>query len=241
MNPQLGTFLSIGSPAVAELAALSGFDWVLLDLEHGCVTEAAMPDQLRALRGSETRAIVRVGAPHSDLIARILDWGAHGIMVPHVNSVAAAESIVHAAHYAPRGHRGYSRTVRAHHFGLRSPEQAPTPVIMAQIESVEGVNHADGIAAVDGIDVLFIGPADLEFDLNCRAASAPGDFVDCLRTVVAAARNSGKASGILARDPADVPNFLKLGFTYVAVDSDIAILRKAWQRIRSSAFESPYC
>ena len=91
---RLGTWLSIGSPAIAELAGLCGFDWVLLDLEHGCETEAALPNQIRALRGSHTQAIVRVGAPHPDLISRVLDWGANGIMVPHVNSAAQAEATI---------------------------------------------------------------------------------------------------------------------------------------------------
>jgi hypothetical protein len=92
-TPSIGTWLSTGSPVIAELAALSGFDWVLLDLEHGNESEASLPNQLRGLRGTRTRGIVRVGAPHADLIARVLDWGAHGIMVPHVNSAAEARRI----------------------------------------------------------------------------------------------------------------------------------------------------
>ncbi|MEO6751496.1 MAG: aldolase/citrate lyase family protein [Chthoniobacteraceae bacterium] len=234
MKTQIGTFLSIGSPAIAELAALSGFDWVLIDLEHGSGPEATVPDQLRALRGSQTRGIVRVGAPHPDLIARVLDWGAHGIMVPHVNSAAAAEAIVQAAHYAPRGHRGYSRSVRAHDFGLRPPEETPAPILMAQIESIEGVNHAGEIARVDGIDVLFVGPADLQFDLKNRASAAPGDFAQCLAIVAAAAKAAGKHAGILIREPAELPRHLALGFTHLAIDSDLSILRKAWQQTLSN-------
>jgi 2-dehydro-3-deoxyglucarate aldolase/4-hydroxy-2-oxoheptanedioate aldolase len=233
MKTQLGTFLSIGSPTVAELAALSGFDWVLIDLEHGSGSEAGVVDQLRALRGSRTEGIVRVGAPHADLIARVLDWGAQGIMVPHVNSVSAAEAIVQAAHYAPRGRRGYSRSVRAHDFGRRPPEETPVPTLMAQIESIEGVRHAAEIALVDGIDVLFVGPADLQFDLKNRPASAPGDFAQCLRTVAAAAKAANKQAGILMRDPADAPRYRDSGFTYIAIDSDISILRKAWQHTLS--------
>lgn len=230
MNAQsnLGTWLSVGSPVIAELAALCGFDWVLLDLEHGSASEATLPDQLRALRGRPTKGIVRVGAPHGDLIARVLDWGADGIMVPHVNSVAEAKSIVQAAHYVPRGHRGYSRTVRAYDYGLRSPDEAPMPLIMTQIETIEGVSHAADIARVDGVDVLFAGPADLQFDLKNRPGSAPGDYAYCLQMVVAAARDAGKAAGILVRDPADVAHHRDLGFTYIAVDSDLSILRKAW-------------
>lgn len=233
MKIHIGTFLSFGSPAIAELAALSGFDWVLIDLEHGSASEAAVPDQLRALRGSKTRGIVRVGAPHADLIARVLDWGAHGIMIPHVGSAAAAEAIVQAAHYAPRGARGYSRSVRAHEFGLRPAELTPAPIIMAQIESIEGVNHAAEIAHVAGIDVLFVGPADLQHDLTHRAAAAPGDFAECLSLVVAAAKGAGKETGILARDLADVPHYLEQGFTQIAIDSDLAILRKNWQQTLS--------
>lgn len=227
----LGTWISTGSPAIAELAAMSGFDWVLLDLEHGCESEAAIPHQLRALRGSRTAGIVRVGAPHPELIARALDWGAQGIMVPRVNSVAHAEAIVQAAHYAPRGQRGFSRTVRAYDYGLNPPgPDTPAPLLIAQIETIEGVEHAAQIARLDGIDVLFVGPADLQFDLKTRAASASRGYAQCLTHVVAAARSAGKAAGILVRDQADLQSHLDLGFTYVAVDSDLAILRKAYQQ-----------
>jgi 2-keto-3-deoxy-L-rhamnonate aldolase RhmA len=234
----IGTWLSVGSPAIAELAALCGLDWVLIDLEHGCAAEAAVPDQLRALRGSRTMGIVRVGAPHADLIARVLDWGARGIMVPHVNSPAEAERIVRAAHYAPRGQRGYSRTVRAHDYGLRSPDETAAPLIFAQIETVEGVNRCSEIARVAGVDVLFVGPADLQHDLKHHTA-APADLAQCLDVVVAAATTAGKAAGILVRDPADVGRHRQLGFTHIAVDSDLAILRKAWQQTVAKLREQP--
>jgi len=230
--PSIGTWLSTGSPVIAELAALSGFDWVLLDLEHGNESEASLPNQLRGLRGSRTRGIVRVGAPHADLIARVLDWGAHGIMVPHVNSAAQAELVVQAAHYTPRGHRGLSRSVRAYDYGLNPPGDAmPVPLIMAQIETVEAVKCVAEIASTDGIDVLFVGPSDLQFDLKNQADSTVNDYQQCLRAVVSAAKNAGKAAGILVRDATDLPTHRDLGFTYIAVDLDIAILRKAYAKI----------
>jgi 2-dehydro-3-deoxyglucarate aldolase/4-hydroxy-2-oxoheptanedioate aldolase len=228
---RIGTWLSIGSTAVAELAGMSGFDWLLFDLEHGCQTEAALPDQLRALRGTPTQAIVRVGAPHGDLISRVLDWGAAGIMVPHVNSAAQAEHIVQAAHYAPRGHRGVARSVRVCDYGLKPPPtDSAKPIIMAQIETVEAVKHVDEISRVDGINVLFVGPADLQFDLTHHADPACGDFASCLQTVSAAARKAGIASGILLRELSEVSSHLEQGFTHIAVDSDLSILRKAWQK-----------
>lgn len=234
-NTSIGTWLSIGSPVIAELAALSGFDWVLLDLEHGSAPEAAVPEQLRALRGSRTQGIVRVGAPHADLIARVLDWGAHGIMVPHVNSVAEAEAVVRAACYPPRGRRGFSRTVRAHDYGLRVPGSTPAPLLMAQIETLDAVNQSSGIAGVEGIDVLFVGPADLQHDLKHRSLPASGDFEDCLSRVVAAARAAGKAAGILVRDPAELPQRLKQGFSHLAIQSDLALLRDAFGKLRQIA------
>jgi len=232
---QLGTFLSIGSPAIAELAAESGFNWVLIDLEHGCESDGSLPHQLRALRGSRTKAIVRVGAPHAELISRVLDWGADGIMVPHVNSAAEAEAIVQAAHYAPRGHRGFSRTVRAYGYGLRPPgDKMPMPLLMAQIESVVGVTHAAEIARVEGVDVLFVGPADLQFDLQHQPA-ADWDYAACLRSVVTATQTAGKAAGILVRELTDLHSHVDLGFTHVAVDSDLSILRNAYRQVLSAA------
>jgi len=233
-NPQIGTWLSLGSPVVAELAALCGFDWALLDLEHGCDSEAAIPSQLRAMRGSPIRGIVRVGAPYADLIARALDWGASGIMVPHVDSAAEAAALVQAAYYAPKGRRGFSRSVRAHDYGLRVPEAAQKPTLMAQIESAEAVRNAAEIANVDGIDVLFVGPADLQFDLDTHSIPIHGTYEESLRAVVKAAHSAGKAAGILVRDLSGISHHLELGFTWVAVESDVAILRKAYQLILSS-------
>lgn len=225
---KLGAWLSIGTPFIAELAAQSGFDWLLLDLEHGCSTEAAILPQLQAMRGTDARGIVRVGAPYPDLIARVLDWGAHGLMIPHVNTVAEAEDIVKATRYSPQGSRGFSRTVRANDYGLRPIGDVAAPLVMAQIETIEGVKHAPEIAGVEGIDVLFIGPSDLRHDLEHRADIALGDFDHCASHVIEAANAAGKDTGILVRDFNDVTKYRDLGFKYIAVDSDLAILRKSY-------------
>ncbi|MEQ1861070.1 MAG: aldolase/citrate lyase family protein [Chthoniobacteraceae bacterium] len=224
-QPNLGTWLSIGSSVIAELAAQCGFDWLLFDLEHGCASESALLAQLQAAR--DVAKIVRVGAPHADLIARVLDWGADGIMVPHVASAAEAEACVSAMRYPPRGTRGVSRSVRAHGYGLRAFEPAE-PLFFAQIETIEAVERAAEIAQVDGVDVLFVGPADLRFDLEARKASH--DYDACLREVAAAS----KPCGILLRDPAEADKVRKLGFTHIAFDSDLGILRSGYQRITTN-------
>jgi 2-dehydro-3-deoxyglucarate aldolase/4-hydroxy-2-oxoheptanedioate aldolase len=234
-TPCIGTWLSSGSPVVAELAALSGFAWVLVDMEHGNGTEADLPNQLRALKGTTTQGIVRVGAPHSDTIARYLDWGAPGLMVPHVHSAAMAEAVVRAAHYPPLGERGFSRSVRAYQFGMSAvTPKTSTPLLMAQIETGESVRKARDIAKVRGIDVLFVGPADLQLDLATYQDSAPGAYEECLSLVCEAARAEGKAAGILLRDLSDLQKHIDLGFKCIAVDSDLSLLRKGFQEIQQA-------
>lgn len=229
MKAHIGTFLSIGSPAIAELAAECGFDWVLIDLEHGCESEAALPNQLRALGGSAVIAIVRVSAPHPDLIGRVLDWGAQGIMVPHVNTAAEAEHCVRAAHYPPHGRRGVARTVRAHGYGLRPLGDNPSkPIILAQIETAEAVENVAAIAGVPGIDALFVGPADLSFDLNARQSSR--SYQDCLTAVLKAAADHRKGCGILVRHSDDLAKIKSLGFDWLAVDSDLSLVREGFRR-----------
>ncbi|HYI28264.1 MAG TPA: aldolase/citrate lyase family protein [Bradyrhizobium sp.] len=227
----IGTWLSIGSPVIAELAAESGFDWLLFDLEHGCGSEATLLAQLQAVRGTTAAAIVRVGAPHADLIGRILDWGADGIMLPRVSTAAEAEACVQASHYPPRGRRGFARTTRAGNYGLRAPETATPPLIFAQIENIEGVENARDIANVEGIDVLFVGPADLRFDLQARPAQATRDYDACLAEVAAAADGAGRQSGILTREASEISKLRSGGYTLIAIDSDLGILRAGYQRI----------
>src|SRR5436190_3613818 len=178
---RLGTWISSGSSVITEIAGESGFDWLLFDLEHGCTTEADLLPQFQALRGSPTSAIVRVGAPHPDLIARVLDWGADGIMVPHVSTAAEAEACVRAMRYPPRGLRGLARGVRTYGFGLRplKDEALPAPILFAQLETIEAVENAEAIAQVDGVDVLFVGPADLQFDLKARSEKATREYQAC--------------------------------------------------------------
>jgi len=225
----IGTWLSIGSPVIAELAAECGFEWLLFDLEHGCGSEATLFSNLQAIRHTSAAGIVRVGAPTADLILRVLDWGAEGIMVPHVSSREEALRCVEAVHYAPRGSRGFSRSARTYGYGLRAPkanEPIPGPAIIAQIESVKGVENAAEIAAVEGIDVLFVGPADLNFDLQTGGSSR--EFSSCLAEVLEAAAQAGKQAGILVRNREDIPQYAAMGFQFVAVDSDLAILRQTY-------------
>jgi len=229
---QLGTWLQTGSSIIAELADVSGFDWLLLDLEHGCGTDAVVLPQLQTIR--RATPIVRVGAPHPEIIARALDWGAAGIMVPMVSTAEKAEACLRAMHYPPRGDRGLARMVRGFEYGLRPAEaELPRPVFFAQIETIEGVANARAIAAVDGVDVLFIGPMDLQLQLQSYPQSAKLDYAGCLREVAAAAESAGKACGLLLRQTDDAAAIQALGFTHLAIETDITVMREGYRQLLS--------
>lgn len=233
-QPTVGTWFSIGSPVIVEIAAVSGISWALFDYEQGSAPESALPDNLRAVAGSTLLPLVRVGARHPDVIMRALNWGAQGIMIPHVESAEDAENCVQMIHYAPRGRRGLSRSTRATGYGTCAIDfvnNPPRPLVILQIESLKGARNAQSIAAVDGVDMLFVGPSDLTFDLSVHPADPVLDYNGCLAAVVAAARSEDKCCGILVRDEADVPQLRQAGFDHLAIDSDVAILRRRYQQI----------
>lgn len=228
----LGTFLSLGSPAVAEVCGKYPFDWILIDGEHGAGTgEEALFRMLQAMGKTRARKIVRLGEPSHAHIQHALDWGADGLMIPHVDTPEIARRALDSMLYPPAGRRGYSRSVRAFGYGTELPENPPKPMLFAQIETLEAVEHADEIAAVEGVDVLFVGPADLGFDLKARGSSLTTE--DLLPRIAAAAAAHGKKAGILTRDDADIPKRLSLGYTHQAVDSDLGILRRRWKELTS--------
>lgn len=224
---RLGSWLQTGSTVVAEIADASGFDWLLIDLEHGCGTEATVLPQIQVIRHAS--AIVRVGAPHPEQIARSLDWGAAGIMVPMVSTAEKAEACVRAMRYPPRGDRGLAGMVRGFQYGLH--RDMPSPVFYAQIETIEGVQNARAIAEVDGVDVLFIGPMDLKLQLQSYPERSHLDFAACLREVASAAGAAGKACGLLCRQTDDFAELQALGFTHLAIETDITLLRESYRKV----------
>lgn len=211
----VGTFLNLGSPLAAEVCGRAGFDWALVDLEHGAGTEAELIPTLQALAATGTPAIVRVEANARPRFARALDAGADGVMVPRVDSADEARAAVASMRYPPRGVRGVAYMNRGAGWALDAPEADALCAI--QIESRAAVEDVDAIAAVDGVDVLFVGPSDLR-----QALGGPID--DAVDVVLAAARASGKAAGILLRTRADLDGALEQGFRFVGVGSDSLFL-----------------
>ena len=225
-----GTWCSLNSPAAAEITARSGFDWALLDAEHAPSSTAGLMAQMQAMSRFPTAPIVRI--PWLDRVAVkwSLDIGAAGIMVPYVETEAQAREAVSYMRYAPEGVRGVAGATRASGFGFEFAayfaEANRTLLTVAQIETQLAVDNSRAIAGVDGVDVLFVGPMDLSASLNLPGRFGDAAFMDVLQRVCDNARAEGKACGILLPGPDLIPRFKEMGYTFVAVSSDVNVLAK---------------
>lgn len=228
-----GTWITIGSPIITELVSNFKFDWLLFDMEHGYLTESCLLGNIQAVRDGEIKQIVRVPSLDPALIARVLDRGASGIMMPHVSSSEQAKACVSAMRYPPLGTRGYSGQARCFDYGLSTPKDMKSidpPLLLVQIEDYEGVMNAEAIAQVEGVDVLFIGPSDLKLDLSTRDGLTL-EFADAIKMVADAANRCNIQAGILVKNIGDIPKYTQLGFSCLAIDSDLGILRKGYQSL----------
>jgi 4-hydroxy-2-oxoheptanedioate aldolase len=224
----LGTFLNTGSPLAAEICARAGFDWGLLDLEHGAASEASLGAHLRALAGTGTAAVVRIEANERARFARVLDAGAEGVMVPRVGTAAEAERAVSFSRYPPAGTRGVAVMNRAADFGSAGPDytsEANERILgVVQIESVDGVGNVEAIAAVNGVDVLFVGPSDLTYALGIPNETGHERYREAVRRVLEATRRHGKSAGVLVKGEEELEDACALGFRFLAVGSDSSFL-----------------
>jgi 2-keto-3-deoxy-L-rhamnonate aldolase RhmA len=219
-----GCWLNTGSSLTAEIIGLAGFDWVLIDLEHGAGSEKDVLYQLQALEHTPTAAIVRVESSESQRIHRVLDMGAEGVMCPKILGPEGAQKLVQGLHYPPFGSRGVAKMVRATGFGQHFQEYYDNSLAnilgIAQIETVEVLNHLDAVANTDGVDVLFIGPADLSMELGIFGQFDHPRFREAVRETCAAARKAGKAVGILFFNTNEYTAYHEMGIRFIACGSD---------------------
>ena len=234
-----GTFLNSGSPLAAELCARAGFDWVIIDLEHGAATEADLLAHLYAIGATETAALVRPQSGERLRIGRALDLGAHGIMIPRIDTPEQASEAIDWLRWPPDGGRGLALLTRGAELGevghgsIRALNQRVVGIV--QVESPSAVEHASEIAAIDGVDVLFVGPTDLSHSMGIPGQFDDPSFLAALRTVVAATEASGKTAGILLRDAAALPAHRELGFRFIGLGSDGAFVTDGARAVLAGA------
>jgi 2-keto-3-deoxy-L-rhamnonate aldolase RhmA len=223
-----GTFLTLGSPFAAESLGLLGWDWLLVDLEHGGGDESTLVGQLMGCSAAGVHALVRVESDVRGRTARALDLGVEGVMCPQVNSAEQAREWAGVLHW------GTGRGVALFHRGARygtDPDAMATArdtvFGIAQIESPEAVEAVEEIAAVDGVDVLFVGPSDLSFSMGLYRDFENPTFRDAIARVNAAARAANKATGIFLTSPEQVGPALADGFRMIALGSDGGYMMQA--------------
>ena len=225
----LGLFLDLGSPVSAEIAAGAGFHWIVLDAEHGALGSAPLFGQLQAVAGGTAAPFIRVPSPRSELTGWALDAGAAGIVVPRSESVDDVLAAVSATRYSAT--RGAAPGVRAARYG-RDPDYVPHAderrVLMVQIETAPALDAVAAIAGLDGVDVLFLGPADLARSLGLIGAAADHpQILQAAQRIAAAARTEGKAAGVYLQDPDHATAYRELGYSIIGSGSDSGLLRRA--------------
>jgi 4-hydroxy-2-oxoheptanedioate aldolase len=221
----LGAFLNLGSLAAAELVARAGYDWVVIDLEHGMGTDADLHAQLLAVQVTATAAVVRVPSAERLRVGRALDFGADGLMIPRLETAAEVVDTLRWMRYPPAGIRGVALPNRGGGYGeIAHADLAasvnPRLLGVFQVESAEAVASAPDLAAIDGVDVLFVGPADLSHSMGIPGRFEEPAFVAALDAVVAACRAHGKSAGILLAGASGVAAARAQGFTFIGIGSD---------------------
>ncbi len=228
-QPQIGLWLSLVSPASTEVAAGAGFDWLIIDMEHSANDLPEVLQHLRAAEGGTAEPVVRLQWNDPVIVKRLLDAGARTLLFPFIQSAAEAKRAVEATRYPPRGIRGVAGVTRANRFG-RVPgyfARAESEIcVLVQLETRKAVAAVDDIAAVDGIDGLFVGPADLSADFGHPNDWNHPEIWDAILHAGTRAQKAGKAAGFLSGKEEDCRKVLGAGFCFVAVGSDLGIVAR---------------
>ncbi|MCH9639379.1 MAG: 2,4-dihydroxyhept-2-ene-1,7-dioic acid aldolase [Betaproteobacteria bacterium] len=225
----IGSWITLGHTAIAEIMASAGFDWLVLDMEHSVLELNEIQTIIQVLDGKQCPAIVRLTSNHPDQIKRIMDAGATGIMVPMIKSAADAKAAVNGMYYPPRGQRGVG-LARAQGYGASFPVYQQwlesNAVIVAMIEHVDAVNAIDAILAVPGIDAYIIGPYDLSGSMGRPGELDHPDVQAAIARILEAGQRANKPGGIhvIEPDPEALQQRIKAGFNFLGYALDIRIL-----------------
>ncbi|MEM1286711.1 MAG: aldolase/citrate lyase family protein, partial [Pseudomonadota bacterium] len=228
---QLGLWNTIGGNTVAEMLGGAGFDWVLVDCEHAAIETVEVQAALQAIAGSMGVAPVVRAAGHDEvLIKRLLDMGAQTLMVPYVQSASEARSIVQAMRYGPSGVRGMAGMTRATRYGQVEDyfQTAQDELcLIAQVETVSGMDALEEIASVDGVHAVFFGPADLSASMGIPGQMGHPDVVDAINKGFERLKAIGVPGGVMALEPASAKAYMNAGSLFTAVGVDLVLLADA--------------
>ena len=228
-KPQIGLWSTLSSSYTVEVVAGAGFDWLLLDTEHSPSDLENLLTQLQAAAPYPTHAVVRV--PWNEMVnmKRVLDIGAQSFLVPYVQNVEEARNAVAHTRYPPAGVRGVAGTTRATRFG-RVKEYAKRAheeiCVLVQVETESALKNIEAICGIDGVDGVFIGPADLHASMGHAGETANPKVKPLIDDAIRRIRKAGKAPGILTPNEADARHWLECGALFVAVGSDAGILAR---------------
>ena len=225
----IGTFLGMGAPMAAEIAAVGGADWVLFDLEHGGGSEDLIGPTVVAGMAYGIPTLVRVESMERIRIGRALDAGASGVMIPRIETPEQVSAVVKHMSYPPFGDRGVATYNRSAKWGrdLSGLTEKSKAACIIQIETLKALENVDAIAKIDGADLLFVGPLDLSFALGVPRDFKSPKFLEATAKVVAAANANNKVAGILAADATAAATFIEQGFKFIAIGSDATLLAGA--------------
>jgi 2-keto-3-deoxy-L-rhamnonate aldolase RhmA len=234
-QPLTGTWVTFASPLVAEALGYQGFDFLVIDTEHAPGDTMDVTAQLQAVGNTAAHPIVRVTELSAMLVKRAMDAGASSILFPMIDTNAQAQAAVAAMRYPPQGMRGMAGIVRAAKFGAdaaytKTANEKASCIV--QIESKTALSNVQGIAAVQGVDCLFVGPADLSASLGVSARDDA--LFDALREVAQAAKHAGKPCGIFAGDPAFARKARDLGYTLISLAADVMLLTRGAKAFREA-------
>ena len=231
-----GPFMKFTDPAAVEIMGFAGFDFVIIDAEHGPISMQNAQNMIIAAETANITPVIRVAKNDEALILRALDIGAQGIEIPQINSRCDAEKAVKAVKYSPRGERGVCRYVRAAKYSSMDKfEYFKTAnnetMIIAHIEGVEGINNLNEIMSVAGIDVIFIGPYDLSQSLGIPGEVNHSLVIEKMKEVVLKCKQNKIAVGTFADDIETAKSWVSLGVQYMAFSVDVGILYEASKQI----------
>lgn len=226
----LGLWCSLASPLTTEIMAGAGAGWLLIDGEHSPNDLRSIVGQLQAAAAFPCEAVVRLPSHDPALVKQFMDGGARSLMIPNISTADEARAIVAAMAYAPAGGiRGFSTGHRANQFGRIADYHAnarANQLLAVQIECETGLANARAIAAVEGVDALFVGPGDLSTNMGAMHDPNADHVQKAIAEIRRAATDVGKAAGILAPVKADADRYLRDGFTMVAVGADLGLLAR---------------